>query len=414
MSILSTFLGGENRLVLQFLAYPALAIAPVVALVGGIIIPTEKLSSFVRQIISIPLLLAVALIPFGFTNGNKIIDLVVGVTSYNFFLRFVELYWVGPLVQDRPVYASTDSLWVDFWCCMRKFPKPAKKDTPELKKGQVKEFKKDKKFYHIILYMTSHMVVTDVLASWIASFTGEEIRHMVDERPVLFLVYFILVNVLLHVAFNSVGYGLQLFYCIAYEGGSWSSEQWRSLMLNPLGSQSLDELWSYRWHQLFKSTWLAFPFRPVRILVERALTKRVKGVARPVAFLLASISVFAASAFMHEYVVAANVGLPIYKRVFAGEQCIFFIGHGLGVTFEHLVHILVIPRLPKSFQNSVLYNLLGRLWTLVFGYATFFYIANGFVSWGFQCDIPLAFSKPYIADFVHAHPRLLTVWGSRI
>ncbi|KAI8640289.1 hypothetical protein BD408DRAFT_390894 [Parasitella parasitica] len=413
MSDFSAFLGGENRILLPFFAYPALAIAPMVALVGGIVIPPERFSSSAKHMASIPLLLAVALIPFGFTNGNKIIDLVVGVAAYNLFLRFVELYWVGPSVQGRPVYASTESLWVDFWSCMRAFPKPAKEDTPELKKGQVRVYKKDKKFYHVILYMTGHMVVTDVLASWIASFTGSEIRQMAEERPGLFLIYFILVNVLLHSAFNSVGYGLQLFCCITYEGGSYSSEQWRSLMLNPLKSQSLDELWSLRWHQFFKSTWLAFPFRPVRVLVERALTKRVRN-AKAVAFLLASISVFAASAFMHEYVIAANVGLPIYKRVFAGEQCIFFIGHGLGVFFEHVVQMMVIAKLPKSFQNSALHGALGRLWTLAFGYATFYYIANGFVSWGFQCDIPLAFSKPYIADFVQSHPRLLAVWGSRI
>jgi hypothetical protein len=56
----------------------------------------------------------------------------------------VELYWIGPLVQNRPVYASVESLWIDFWCCLRTFPKPAKNDTAELKKGQVKVYKKDK------------------------------------------------------------------------------------------------------------------------------------------------------------------------------------------------------------------------------------------------------------------------------
>lgn len=60
------------------------------------------------------------------------------------FLRFLELFWVAPLVQHRPAYATFDSLWIDVWGCLRIFPKPAKKDTPELKKGQVKEYKKDK------------------------------------------------------------------------------------------------------------------------------------------------------------------------------------------------------------------------------------------------------------------------------
>lgn len=257
------------------------------------------------------------------------------------------------------------------------------------------------------------MIVTDVLASWAASFTGEQVQHMWVEKPAVFFVFFASVNILLNAAFNSVGYGLHLFYCIVVEGGSYSSEQWRSLMINPILSSSLDELWSHRWHQLFKSTWLAFPFRPVRILVERALTKRIKH-AKSIAFLLASISVFAASALMHEYVIAANMGLPIYKRVFAGEQCIFFVGHGIGVFFEHLVHMLIIPRLPKSFRESMLYEVLGHVWTATFGYLTFYWIANGFMSWGFQFDNPLTFTKPFITEFAQAHPRLLANWGSHV
>lgn len=71
-------------------------------------------------------------------------DLVAGVANYNLFLRFLELYWIGPLLQERPVYATVSDLWIDFWGCLRTFPKPAKQDTPELKKGQVKEFRKDK------------------------------------------------------------------------------------------------------------------------------------------------------------------------------------------------------------------------------------------------------------------------------
>lgn len=71
-------------------------------------------------------------------------DLVTGIANYNLFLRFFELYWVGPLVQHRPVYATPLNLWIDFWGCLRTFPKPAKEDTKELKKGEVKQFTKDK------------------------------------------------------------------------------------------------------------------------------------------------------------------------------------------------------------------------------------------------------------------------------
>jgi hypothetical protein len=68
----------------------------------------------------------------------------VGVANYNLFLRHLELYWIGPLVQNRPVYATRESLWIDFWSCLRTFPKPAKQDTKELKKGETKVYVKDK------------------------------------------------------------------------------------------------------------------------------------------------------------------------------------------------------------------------------------------------------------------------------
>jgi hypothetical protein len=87
-------------------------------------------------------------------------DLAVGVTNYNLFLRFLELYWVGPLVLDRPVYTAPENLWVEFWSCLRTFPKPAKEDTKELKKGQTKVYVKDKVYTHTqqLVYRTSCLI----------------------------------------------------------------------------------------------------------------------------------------------------------------------------------------------------------------------------------------------------------------
>ncbi|KAI9480900.1 MAG: hypothetical protein EXX96DRAFT_564649 [Benjaminiella poitrasii] len=402
----SIFLGGEYRIILPFLAYPPLFVAPSIILALLVIIPTNKLSNVVKQFLSIPLLLAVSLIPFGFTNGNRMIDLVAGVTNYNLFLRFLELFWVGPLVQDRPVYATPSNLWIDFWSCLRTFPKKGKTD---------KTFKKDKKFYHIIFNLVTCMVLTDIIANWACSFTGHEAVALITERPVIYFFFFVACNILMNAGFNAVGYGLHLFYCVFVENGCYSSEQWRPLMIYPILSNSLDDLWSYRWHQLFKTTWLAFPFRPVRILTERALTKRVSSkTAKSIAFLFASISVFVASAFMHEYVIAANMGWPIYNRFFRGEQCIFFISHGFGAFFENLIKLYVAPKLSPQFRKSVACKAIQRAWTALFGYFTFYYIMNGFLTWGFHFDNPCQYTKPFVAKFVYAHPKVHSYFGSQI
>lgn len=67
------------------------------------------------------------------------------------------------------------------------------------------------------------MLITDFIATWCCTFTGHELVVMTSERPVTFFFYFFAANIILNSAFNSAGYGLQFFYCIFFEGGSYSS-----------------------------------------------------------------------------------------------------------------------------------------------------------------------------------------------
>lgn len=184
-------------------------------------------------------------------------------------------------------------------------------------------------------------------------------------------------------------------------------------MRNPVFSRTIDDLWSNRWHQLFKSTWLAFPFRPIRILTVRSLSKTAKN-SKSIAFVLASVSVFVASGLMHEYVIAANMGWPIYSRFYMGEQCIFFVGHGIAAFLENVIKMTIAPKLPKAFKESILCRALQHTWTIIFGYYTFYYIMKGFMTWGFHHDNPLVFSRPWIYEQVHSHPAVLPYIGSNV
>lgn len=69
--LLSIFLGGEQRVVVPALLYPAIMTIPASLLALLVIIPNDRLSSKVKQILSIPLLTAVFFGPFGFTMGNR-------------------------------------------------------------------------------------------------------------------------------------------------------------------------------------------------------------------------------------------------------------------------------------------------------------------------------------------------------
>ncbi|KAI8365836.1 hypothetical protein EDC96DRAFT_508989 [Choanephora cucurbitarum] len=391
--------GGESKIVSS--VYPTLLVVPNTLLTAIAAIPTNKMADHTKQILSVPLLLAIFFIPFHFSVGNKVLDLIASLINYNTCLRYSEIFWIRPVVYQKPVYVSLETLWTEFWSCLRIFPD---KDTKQT-------YPKDKKFYHILSYLCVHFLVTDILTNWATSFTGQEVMIMRHEKPVTYFVFYIVCIIVLNSAFNTIGYTLQLFYCVCFEGGSYASEQWRPMMRNPILSHSLQDLWSDRWHWLFKSTWLTMPFRPTRIITMRLLTKRVKH-PKPIAFVAAFLSVFAASAFMHEYVVATNVGWHTYSTKFKGEQCVFFIGHGLGVLFEQMVCRMIVPKLPKKLQESSWMSVLGHIWTALFGFFTFHYIAHGFLSWGFQFDNPFQFTKPFVREYVYSHPALLAHFGS--
>lgn len=191
-------------------------------------------------------------------------------------------------------------------------------------------------------------------------------------------------------------------------------EQWRPLIYNPILSSTLTDLWSVRWHRLFKSTWIAFPFRPVYIMSERYLTKKVNN-PKSIAFTLASIAVFFASGFLHEYMVACNVGWPLYRRFFMGQETIFFVVHGCGVLIERAFQATIAARLPSKLKDSaVLCRMVKFVWVSMFGYFTFYYFINGFLQWGFHLDNPVIFTQPYMIQFAKAHPLLLSYFGSLV
>jgi uncharacterized protein (DUF486 family) len=182
-------------------------------------------------------------------------------------------------------------------------------------------------------------------------------------------------------------------------------------MDHPIMSPSLGEVWSHRWHHLFKSSWLAFPFRPTRLLTQRLLAKHTRNYVG-ISILMASISVFVISGLMHEYMIFCNVGWPVYRTVFAGQQVFFFTMHGIGVIFEGLVQSVAKRVLPPSVYNSAAVRVLQHVWVLAFGVAFFTYFMEGFAYWGVYNGHPFQFSRPVIYDFVKAHPSIQPYFGS--
>lgn len=67
----SIFKGGEYRATVPLYVLFSLYFLPCLLMTGIIMIPPEKLSTSMKQVLSVPLLAATFMMPFGFTFSNK-------------------------------------------------------------------------------------------------------------------------------------------------------------------------------------------------------------------------------------------------------------------------------------------------------------------------------------------------------
>ncbi|KAI8140046.1 hypothetical protein BJV82DRAFT_672142 [Fennellomyces sp. T-0311] len=407
MDILDSLLqAGEARILLSMPLIVVAVAVPIIFL--ALLTITKKLSTPVKQVLSTPLLTFEFLIPFIFHCGNGLIDLNVAGVCYNVFLRFFELFWIGPVLYGKEAYSPSSYLYTEFWSALCKFPKPNKKNDDE----KPKEYVKDKKWYHIIMYLLFHMVICDVVGSYLSTFNGLDVMKMRRENRALFFVFQYMFVIVFNSAFNISGYTLQLLHCLVYDRGSYSSEQWRSCMMNPLMSKSLEELWSVRWHQLMHTSWVAFAFRPSRYITQRLLAKTVKN-PLPIALLVGSLSVFFVSGMMHEYIIYANLGWSVYSRLFIGQQVFYFYIHGVGLTVEKIISAIskrVLP--PKIRESWFVTQVVQRLWITAFSAITFPYFMDGFGYWALWNDNPFTFSTPYVKQLIQLIPNGPNYCGS--
>lgn len=388
---------GDARIGVPFWAIPILYSAPIALM--ALVVSSNVLSTPAKQCLSIPLLASEILVPIAFTANNAVIDLTCSVVGYNAFIRFFDFFWISPILYGKPAYADMDYLHTELWSSMRKFPKK-KEEKP-------KEYVKDKKFYHILIRLFYHAAICDIFGAWYATFSGRDAMALSAERPVLFFFFLCIAVFVLNSAFNAIGCGLQLFYCIYYEGGSYSSEQWRPLMMDPIISTSLDELWSVRWHQLLRTSWVAFGFRPMRFITQRALAKTVKN-PLPIALMMGAIAVFAVSGLMHEYIIYCNVGWTVYRQFFAGQQFFFFFIHGIGMASER-----ILKQVTRGMKfPRILARIVSHAWVFAWAYYTFPYFLDGFAYWHIWKDNPFEFVQPYVIDFLRAIPQARALCGS--
>lgn len=80
---------------------------------------------------------------------------------------------------------------------------------------------------HIVTPLVVCLVCSDVLGSWVASFTFHEIQELRNDRPVFYVICLLLLILFMTANMNMIGYLLHLFYCVFLEGGTYSSGKCR-------------------------------------------------------------------------------------------------------------------------------------------------------------------------------------------
>ncbi|KAI7906908.1 uncharacterized protein BX663DRAFT_121494 [Cokeromyces recurvatus] len=316
------------------------------------------------------------------------------------FLRFCDLFLLAPAIQGVEAYASMKFLRDEFWSCLRTFPK---------NKEEEKKFVKDKKFYHLIPYFIFHALVSDIIVAWFSTFTNEELMNTYHQRPVFFFFFFCMVLIAMPAGFTANGYLLQILYVLIFEKGSYCEAQWRTLMKHPICATSLGQIWSDRWHQALKSTWLQLPFNETRILTERLLTKRRVKSAKRLAIMAGALSVFMMSGLLHEYLAYVNIGYHQYKQ-YMGEEMCFFTIHGVAVMIEKFVAKACKGQ--KWATSSPVILILRRVWTLGFACYTIPLFLRAFMYWDSWHSAPFFPLQPYILNIMRQIPGMHHICGS--
>ncbi|KAI9323339.1 hypothetical protein BX666DRAFT_1813956, partial [Dichotomocladium elegans] len=164
-------------------------------------------------------------------------------------------------------------------------------------------------------------------------------------------------------------------------------------------ASSLDDLWSYRWHQVFRSIWIAIPYKPVCRMIGRIMANNNTDAAgkhrtRTIATTAASLAVFFVSGVMHEYLVFCGAGWDAYKNRFMGQECAFFVVHGLGIFIEKAV----ARAMQAKRKDSWTWRLFAHGWVILFSFLTFPLFINGFAYWNLWHANPFTVLSPFFVD----------------
>ncbi|KAI7879410.1 hypothetical protein K492DRAFT_208279 [Lichtheimia hyalospora FSU 10163] len=399
----AAFNSGDDRIRLPTHFY--VCIVGTICLVQWGIAITDRLSTGIKQLLSIPTMMACLVVPLMAAGHDTALNTVLEIQAFNTVLRCLEPIYVAPMLYGIPARLDVKELSVQMWSGLGKMKPNDNTDTPRVSR------------YYLLVPIMGTMILSNLVASWFATFSGEDVFVMQQNNEyVLFFAFYAFAVIYLTLVINTFGYIMQLIYLVIHGEHDYQPDEWQPLMNHPVLASSLNELWSIRWHQVFRSIWLVIPFRPMRTLINRAYgikdnnqDKKKKATTSRVAIAAATISVFFVSGLMHEYIVLCESGVDGYGKHLIGQECLFFTLHGVLCIVEQGVW----RWFSKISHRQWTRKLLGHVWVMVIGFLTFPWFVNPFAYWGVWHANPFNTLTPFLLEHVwRKYPFLAPVCGS--
>ncbi|KAI8642637.1 hypothetical protein BD408DRAFT_443343 [Parasitella parasitica] len=416
---------GKARTVLPTGRYAFYTLGPMLALYILAAIPPHILQTRIKQLISLPLMICLVAMPCLYRDKNDDMFCVLcQALPFSAFQRHWDTFWIHPLLYKKDAYISPSTLNKELWSSIR-----CDKKVKENKRNRTNVM--NKRFYHLFPSIILNSLVNDICVSYLRTFTSQDLLNIQKNHPWQAFIFFVVGITFLLALFNMTGSIIQLIHCIVVGHGSYRSgkfqlytltsmtiqatfvyilDEWRNLMDYPFLSISLEDLWSHRWHRIFRVAWVNSAFKPVYHSIRQLTGKDPK--YKPLAIALATLTVFAASGITHEYIVMCNAGWTLYTGRYMGQEMSFFVLHGVLVVIEKAMAIFLVPMLPDSIVKSPITRFARHFYVIYTSFITFPWFINSFAPWGLfklQSFTPLG---PILNSFLLASPYLRQYCGS--
>ncbi|KAH8554786.1 hypothetical protein BGW37DRAFT_210501 [Umbelopsis sp. PMI_123] len=203
---------------------------------------------------------------------------------------------------------------------------------------------------------------------------------------------------------------------VAYDGAnvpfSGFLEHWKPLMPHPYRATSLERLWSYHWHQCFRSFWLSVPYHPVRKFCNQFFGRYLApNKVKSISMALSTLSVFFFSGCVHEYVNVILIGRNTYPK-YAGFELKFFVSHGAAVVLEKLISQSISSYIPNKWPYTWLRTIIGWTWVMCFTYYTFPWFFASFTEAEIWHVLTMGLTKEWFTKTALETPWLNALCGS--